>query len=69
MERGTLSARRRPGLRARGRRPTLPCGAGPATRPLDLASDALLFLLMVVGTAIVGGLGPALVAGALGRCC
>ena len=30
------------------------------------ASDALLFLLLVVSSAIVGGLGPALVAGAMG---
>ena len=38
----------------------------PLRGRLDLASDALLFLLLVVTTAIVGGLGPALVAGALG---
>lgn len=37
----------------------------PLRGRLDLASDALLFLLLVVGTAILGGLGPALVAGAL----
>lgn len=38
----------------------------PLRGRLDLASDALLFLLLVVTTAIIGGLGPALVAGALG---
>ena len=38
----------------------------PLRGHLDLASDALLFLLLVVSTAIVGGLGPALVAGAMG---
>jgi two-component system sensor histidine kinase KdpD len=38
----------------------------PLRSRLDLASDALLFLLLVVGTAIIGGLGPAMVAGALG---
>jgi two-component system sensor histidine kinase KdpD len=38
----------------------------PLRGHLDLASDALLFLLLVVSTAIVGGLGPALVACALG---
>ncbi|GAA1164540.1 hypothetical protein GCM10009606_47720 [Nocardioides aquiterrae] len=38
----------------------------PLRGRLDLASDAMLFLLLVVTTAIVGGLGPALVAGALG---
>jgi two-component system sensor histidine kinase KdpD len=39
---------------------------GPLRDRLDLASDALLFLLLVVTTAIVGGLGPALLAGTLG---
>lgn len=34
----------------------------PLRGRLDLASDALLFLLLVVSTAILGGLGPALVA-------
>jgi two-component system sensor histidine kinase KdpD len=38
----------------------------PLRGRLDLASDALLFLLLVVSTAILGGLGPALVACALG---
>ena len=38
---------------------------GPLRGRLDLASDALLFLLLVVGTAILGGLGPALVGAAL----
>ena len=44
----------------------LAAGLDPLRGRLDLASDALLFLLLVVTTAIVGGLGPALVAGALG---
>lgn len=38
----------------------------PFTEQLDLTSDALLFLLLVVASAILGGLGPALVAGAIG---
>src|SRR3954452_9626928 len=38
----------------------------PLRGRLDLASDALLFLLFVVTAAILGGLGPALLAGALG---
>jgi two-component system sensor histidine kinase KdpD len=38
----------------------------PLRGGLDLASDALLFLLLVVVSAIAGGLGPALLAGALG---
>src|SRR4051794_15961476 len=38
----------------------------PLRGALDLASDALLFLLLVVATAIVGGLGPALLAGVVG---
>lgn len=38
----------------------------PLRGRLDLASDALLLLLLVVATAIIGGLGPALLAGALG---
>ena len=38
----------------------------PLRGHLDLASDALIFLLLVVTAAIVGGLGPALLAGALG---
>ena len=38
----------------------------PLRGRLDLASDAMLFLLLVVTTAIVGGVGPALLAGALG---
>lgn len=38
----------------------------PLRDRLDLASDALLFLLLVVSAAILGGLGPALVACALG---
>lgn len=44
----------------------LVAGLVPLRGRLDLASDALLFLLLVVTTAILGGLGPALVAGALG---
>jgi len=38
----------------------------PLRSHVELASDALLFLLLVVTTAIVGGLGPALVASAAG---
>lgn len=38
----------------------------PLRGRLDLASDALLFLLLVVSTAILGGLGPALLACVLG---
>jgi two-component system sensor histidine kinase KdpD len=38
----------------------------PLRGHLDLAGDAVLFLLLVVSTALLGGLGPALVAGALG---
>ncbi|KQY62479.1 MULTISPECIES: DUF4118 domain-containing protein [unclassified Nocardioides] len=38
----------------------------PAREHLDLASDALLLLLLVVSAAILGGLGPALTAGLLG---
>lgn len=37
----------------------------PLRDRLDLASDALLFMLLVVGAALVGGLGPALVASVL----
>jgi two-component system, OmpR family, sensor histidine kinase KdpD len=44
----------------------LTAGLLPLRGRLDLASDALLFLLLVVTAAILGGLGPALVAGALG---
>jgi two-component system, OmpR family, sensor histidine kinase KdpD len=44
---------------------SLTAALSPLRGSLDLASDALLFLLLVVGTAIVGGLGPALAAGAL----
>jgi two-component system sensor histidine kinase KdpD len=38
----------------------------PLRGHVDLTGDALLFLLLVVTTAILGGLGPALVAGACG---
>jgi len=68
MVRGSLSARRR----AYGHLLAALGAAGlvgvlvPLRGQLDLASDALLFLLLVVTTAIIGGLGPALVAGALG---
>ena len=41
----------------------------PLRGHLDLASDALLFLLLVVSTAIVGGLGPALSRARSARCC
>ena len=37
----------------------------PVRDRLDLASDSLLFMLLVVGTALVGGLGPALLASAV----
>jgi two-component system sensor histidine kinase KdpD len=37
----------------------------PVRDRLGLASDALLFMLLVVGTALVGGLGPALLASAV----
>jgi two-component system, OmpR family, sensor histidine kinase KdpD len=68
MVRGSLSAqRRRYGYLLAG------LGAGvlvgvlvPLRGHLDLASDAMLFLVLVVTAAIVGGLGPALLAGALG---
>ncbi|MGY2704339.1 sensor histidine kinase [Nocardioides sp. HB32] len=38
----------------------------PVGSHVDLASAAMLFLLLVVTTAIVGGIGPAVLAGALG---
>jgi two-component system sensor histidine kinase KdpD len=38
----------------------------PLRGDVDLASEALIFLLLVVTSAIVGGLGPALLAAALG---
>jgi len=38
----------------------------PLQGRLDLAGDALLFLLLVVTTSILGGIGPALLAGAVG---
>lgn len=38
----------------------------PLRGHVDLASDGLLFLPLVVGTSLLGGLGPALVASALG---
>lgn len=37
----------------------------PVRDHLGLASDALLFMLLVVGAALIGGLGPALLAGAM----
>ena len=65
---GSLSARRRAwgyALAVVGVA-VLAAGLVPLRGRLDLASDALLFLLLVVTAAILGGLGPALVAGALG---
>ena len=68
MGRGNLSARRRTYgyLLAVAGAVLLAVVLVPLRGGLDLASDALLFLLLVVASAIVGGLGPALVAGALG---
>ena len=43
--------------------------ACPLRGHLDLAGDALLFLLLVVSTAIVGGLGPARSRARWARCC
>lgn len=63
---GSLSARRRAfgyALAVLGAA-LLAAGLTPLRGQLDLASDALLFLLLVVGTAILGGLGPAVVAAA-----
>jgi two-component system sensor histidine kinase KdpD len=66
--RGSLSTRRRTYgyLLAVAGTGALAAVLAPLRGGLDLASDALLFLLLVVVSAIVGGLGPALVAGALG---
>jgi two-component system sensor histidine kinase KdpD len=68
MVRGSLSAqRRRYGYLLAVLGAALLVGVlVPLRGHLDLASDALLFLLLVVTSAIVGGLGPALLAGALG---
>jgi two-component system sensor histidine kinase KdpD len=68
MVRGSLSTRRRAGgylLAVLGAAVVVALLA-PFRGDLDLASDALVFLLLVVATAILGGLGPALLAGALG---
>ena len=65
---GSLSARRRAygyALAVVGAA-ALTAGLLPLRGGLDLASDALLFLLLVVTAAILGGLGPALATGALG---
>ena len=60
MVRGSLSARRRRYgyLLAVLGAAALVAVLVPLRGHLDLASDALLFLLLVVTTAIVGGLGP-----------
>jgi two-component system sensor histidine kinase KdpD len=65
---GSLSARRRASGYALAILGValLAAALSPLRSHLDLTSDALLFLLLVVSTAILGGLGPALVAGALG---
>jgi two-component system sensor histidine kinase KdpD len=68
MVRGSLSAERRTSgyvLAVLGASALLALLV-PVRGHLDLASEALLFLLLVVTTAIVGGLGPALVASVLG---
>ncbi len=67
MVRGSLSARRRAYgyLLAVLGALVLLAVLVPLRGDLDLASEALLYMLLVVTTAIVGGLGPALVASAL----
>ena len=66
MVRGSISARRRLAGYALALvgAPALVAVLVPVRDRLDLASDALLFMLLVVGTALVGGLGPALLASA-----
>jgi two-component system, OmpR family, sensor histidine kinase KdpD len=66
MVRGNLSNRRRLAgyTMALGGPPVLVAVLEPVRGRLDLSSDALLFMLLVVGTALVGGLGPALLASA-----
>ena len=66
MVRGNLSNRRRlvGYAMALGGPPVLVAVLVPVRDRLDLSSDALLFMLLVVGTALVGGLGPALLASA-----
>lgn len=68
MPRGGLSARRRRGgyLVALTGGVVLPLVLVPVRGELDLASESMLFLLLVVASALLGGLGPALVAGACG---
>jgi two-component system sensor histidine kinase KdpD len=68
MVRGSLSTRRRMlgYLMAVLGNAVLVAALVPLRDDLDLTSEALLFLLLVVSTALVGGLGPALLAGALG---
>lgn len=65
---GSLSGRRRAGGYALALigAALLAAGLEPLRGRLDLASDALLFLLVVVGAAILGGLGPALTGAAVG---
>jgi two-component system sensor histidine kinase KdpD len=68
MVRGSISARRQAFayLLAVAGAAVLVAGLSPLRGRLDLASDALLFMLLVVTTALLGGLGPALVAAGLG---
>ena len=67
MVRGSISARRRLSGYALALVGAVVLAAVlvPVRDRLGLASDALLFMLLVVGTALVGGLGPALVASAV----
>ena len=68
MQRGTLSARRRAwgyGIAVVAPLLTVPLLA-PVRGTLNLASDVAVYLVLVVLTALVGGLGPALVASGLG---
>ena len=67
MVRGSISARRRLTGYALALVGSVALAAVlvPVRDRLGLASDALLFMLLVVGTALVGGLGPALLASAV----
>ena len=67
MVRGSISARRRLSGYALALVGAVVLAAVlvPVRDRLGLASDALLFMLLVVGTALVGGLGPALLASAV----
>ena len=68
MVRGSISARRRLTGYAMAAAGTVLVVTllVPVRDRIGLASDALLLMLLVVGTALVGGLGPALVASVLG---